>query len=99
PGFASITVTVLPLGLAVTPTAGKEGWQALIAAARFVASTVVSLLIAKVPAVALLQAFEPSVPAVTAPQVNPAVGLAPGVRVISDPGVVAVRVTVPLLLL
>jgi len=40
-----VTVTVLPLAVAVAPTAEKEVLQALIASLRFVASVAVALLV------------------------------------------------------
>ena len=40
-----VTVTVLPLAVAVVPTAEKEVLQALIASLRFVASVAVALLV------------------------------------------------------
>jgi len=60
----AVTVTTGPAAIAVTPAAAG---QALIAAARFVASVTVLLLLAKVPVVELGQVFVPAVPAVTVP--------------------------------
>jgi hypothetical protein len=66
PGFASVTTTVLPLGLAVTPTvSGNALLQALIAAARFVARSDVAAAVMKVPLVEDGQVCVPLVPAVT----------------------------------
>jgi hypothetical protein len=67
--------------------------QALIAVVRFVASVVVLLLIAKVPAVALEQAFVPSDPAVGDPQEKLAVPEVPPLKMMSVPGVTVVTVT------
>src|SRR2546426_5397507 len=44
-----VTVTVLPLAVAVAPTAEKEVLQVLIASLRFVASVAVALLVTYVP--------------------------------------------------
>jgi len=66
PGFASVTTTVLPLGLAVTPTvSGNALLQALIAAARFVARPDVEAAVKKVPLAEDGQVCVPFVPAVT----------------------------------
>ena len=68
PGFESVTVTVLLLALAVTPTAPKEELQALIALARLVAKPDVlkGLGITNVPLVELGQVWVPSVPPLSA---------------------------------
>ncbi|PYV23724.1 MAG: hypothetical protein DMG27_14895 [Acidobacteria bacterium] len=65
PGFTAVTVAVLVLDVAVKPTAGKEVLQLLIASLRLAASVDVVALVTKVPAVALAQAFEPEVAAVS----------------------------------
>ena len=65
PGFTAVTVVVLVLEVAVKPTAGKDVLQLLIASLRLLASVDVVALVTKVPAVALAQAFEPEVAAVS----------------------------------
>jgi len=65
PGFTAVTVVVLVLDVAVKPTAGKRVLQLLIASLRLLASVDVVALVTKVPAVALVQAFEPEVAAVS----------------------------------
>jgi hypothetical protein len=65
PAVRAVRMTPPRVEVAVTPAAAG---QALIAAARFVASVMGLLLIAKVPVVELGQAFDPADPAVTVPQ-------------------------------
>jgi len=65
PGFTAVTVVVLVLDVAVKPTAGKKLLQLLIASLRLAASVDVVALVTKVPAVALVHAFEPEVAAVS----------------------------------
>src|SRR5437867_3815063 len=60
-----VTVTVLPLAVAVVPTAEKEVLQALIVAARFVARSEAAAAVIKVPAAELEQLCVPFVPPVT----------------------------------
>ena len=74
----AVTVTTAPTEVAVTPAAAG---QAAIAAARFDASVVVLLLVAKVPVVELGQVFVPADPAVTVPhEKRPALFDAPTAR-------------------
>src|SRR3989442_406150 len=87
PGVLAVTVTVLVLALAVT----VGPLHALIAAARFVGSGHVLLLVAKVP-LAPEQAVDPFEPVVAAPQENPLVEV-PDIAI--APSVVEVAVTVP----
>jgi hypothetical protein len=78
PGVRAVKATTGPPAIAVTPAAAG---QALIAAARFVASVTALLLVAKVPVVELGQVFVPAVPAVTAPhEKRPALFDAPTAR-------------------
>src|SRR5947207_13976041 len=65
PRFTAVTVAVLVLDVAVKPTAGKDVLQLLIASLRLLASVDVVALVTKAPAVALVQAFEPEVAAVS----------------------------------
>ena len=92
PAVLAVIVTWFPVELAVMPAVTG---QALIAAARFAAAAVVSLLIAKVPLVELPHVFVPSVPAVTEPQ-DKTDASPPVVKLVSDPGVVALTVKAPL---
>ena len=95
PGVVSVTVTVLPLALAVAPTAEKEVLQALIASRRFVARFAVLESVTKVPVVALVHVCVPFVPGVTPPHVKMLVlFVAPTVNVVKLPGVLSVTVTV-----
>src|SRR2546422_6536065 len=66
PGVLLVTVTSLPLGLAVKPT-GKVVWQValLIAVAKLEATPAVVEAVAKCPTVELVHAFVPLLPAVT----------------------------------
>jgi hypothetical protein len=78
PAIRAVKVTTGPDAIAVTPAAAG---QALIAAARFVASVMVLLLVPKVPVVELGQVFVPAVPAVTVPhEKRPALFDAPTAR-------------------
>jgi len=60
PSVVLAIVTTAPVEDAVTPTAGYEVLQALMAAAMFEATTAGLELTAKVPAVALVHAFVPA---------------------------------------
>src|SRR2546426_12592104 len=92
PGFVWVTVTVLVVGVAVTPTAA--GHKA-IAAATLEARLVVLESVAKVPVVELGQVFPPLVPAVTTLHVKmPVLFVAPTEKVVKSPFVVSVTVTV-----
>src|SRR5207248_7249144 len=84
--------TVELLALAVTLPGVPKLEQALIAAARFEAKVVVRELVAKVAVLKLGHAFEPLPPAVGPLHEKPA-AVPPSVKVMSDPGVVAVTVT------
>ena len=95
PGVRSVAVTVLPLALAVTPA---PVGHALIAAARLVAKVERVALVANVPAVAVVHAFEPFEPAVTAPHENLPRFVAT-LKVVKVPGVVFLAVTAPALTL
>ena len=64
PAVLAVTVTVVPLALAVTPAVFG---QRLIAAAKFEAKVVVLELVWKVPAVELPHALEPIPPPATVP--------------------------------
>jgi len=64
PAVRAVKMTTGPVEVAVTPTAAG---QALIAAAKFVASVTVLLLVAKVPVVELGQVLDPAVPGVRVP--------------------------------
>jgi hypothetical protein len=64
PAVRAVKMTPPRVEVAVTPAAAG---QALIAAARFVASVMGLLLVAKVPAVELGQVLVPADPAVTVP--------------------------------
>ena len=64
PAALAVKLTTGPDATAVTPLAAE---QALIAAARFVASVAMLLLAAKVPEVEPVQVLLPAVPAVTVP--------------------------------
>src|SRR5438128_5933600 len=65
---AAETVVVFVDEVAVTPTAGKDVLQLLIAVARFDARVVVLVLLANVPVVELEQELDPSLPGVMVPQ-------------------------------
>ena len=67
--------------------------QVLIAALRLLAKVAVTLLVAKVPVVELVQALEPLVPAVTVPHENP-LPVSLSVKVVKLPGVVSRTVNV-----
>src|SRR5438094_947813 len=94
PGVLLVTVTELPLALAVKPT-GKVVWQLalLIAAATFEAKVVALESVAKCPTVELVHAFVPLEPAVTAPH-EKVVSPPATEKVVNVPGVVSVAVTV-----
>ena len=68
PLAAAVTVVVLVDEVAVSPTAGKDVLQLLMAVARLDARVVVLVLFANVPVVELEQPFEPSAPFVIVPQ-------------------------------
>src|SRR6266699_1545356 len=92
PFVLSVAVTVLPLGVAVTPAPTGHRFMA---AARLAAKFVVLASVAKVPAVVLPHVFVPFVPAVGAAHekmVPPFV--ANTEKVVKVPGVVSVAVTV-----
>jgi hypothetical protein len=95
PQVLAVTVTPpLPLVVEVLVRPVPAG-QALIAALRLLAKVVVLLLVAKVPAVELVHALEPSVPAVTVPHPKmPVLFVAPTLKVVKFPGVVVAAVTV-----
>src|SRR5437867_3715661 len=85
-----VAVTVLVLGVAVTPAATGHR---LIAAARFVAKVVVLELVAKVPVVALGHVFVPALPPLTAAHEKmPVLFVVPTAR--KGPGLAWVTVTV-----
>jgi len=67
PFVVLVTVTVLPVAVAVAPTAENEVLQALTASLRFVASVAVALLVKYVPLVESVQVCVPLELPVTLP--------------------------------
>jgi hypothetical protein len=65
PRYSAVKVTIAPVESAVTPVVVAV--HLLIAAAKFVASVTLLLLLAKVPVVELGQVLVPADPAVTVP--------------------------------
>jgi hypothetical protein len=93
PGIGLVTVNVFVEVVAVTPT-GYVVWQLvlLMAAAMLEARVVVLLLVAKVPEVELVHAFDPAEPPLTAPHVKYPVAPPPIAR--NGPGMGLVTVNV-----
>jgi len=92
PFVVLVTVTVLPVAVAVAPTAENEVLQALTASLRFVASVAVALLVKYVPLVESVHVCVPFELPVTLPHEKP-VRLPPVPTDRKAPGFESVTVT------